>query len=380
MSAADVIVVGGGVMGASTALFLRRRGLSVILLERGLVGQQASGVNFGGVRRLGRPLNQLPLSHRSHGLWTRLNELIGEDCEFRPYGYLAVTYSDEKAAEWERYSRDARDCGLEVELINGNALREQFPYLGVGLKVGFLSRKDGHANPRLLSPAIGRAAQRAGAHIQEQTEVAAIEKLGEDFRVTTSEGAQLRAPIVVIAAGAWGARIAADFGEPVPLIVQGPQMGVTEPLPYKIPPTVSVLSDDPRESVYFRQVERGNVVFGGGPRGPASTETNRAAVLPENTLGQMPQLCRLAPPLVAAHVIRTWSGVEGYMPDALPVLGPSRRVGGLYYAFGFSGAGFQLGPGIGDVLAELIATGRCETSLEGHGVERFDAAPGGNSP
>lgn len=374
MSAADVIVVGGGVMGVSTALFLRRRGVSVILLERGLTGQQASGVNFGGVRRLGRPLCQLPLSHRSHRLWACLRELIGEDCEFRAYGYMAVTYSPEKAAEWERYARDARDCGLDVELISPAALREHFPFLNADLEVGFMTRQDGHANPRLLTPAIGRAARSAGARVEEQTEVAAITKVSEDFRVATTDGACFRAPVVVITAGAWGARMAGDFGEPVPLIVQGPQMGVTEPLPYRIQPTISVLSDDPRCGVYFRQVERGNIVFGGGPRGPASLETSRAAVLPENVVRQLPQLCRLVPAIRAANVIRTWSGVEGYLPDALPVLGPSARVSGLYYAFGFCGAGFQLGLGVGDMLAELIATGRCETPIEGHSVQRFSSA------
>jgi sarcosine oxidase subunit beta len=137
---------------------------------------------------------------------------------------------------------------------------------------------------------------------------------------------------------------------------------------------VSVLSDDVQEIVYFRQVERGNLVWGGGPKGPASTETNRAAVLPENTLRQLPQLRRLMPAFGAVNVIRTWSGVEGYLPDGLPVLGPSRCVSGLYYGFGFSGSGFQLGLGVGDVLAELITTGRSETPIDGHGIERFGEA------
>jgi sarcosine oxidase subunit beta len=165
--------------------------------------------------------------------------------------------------------------------------------------------------------------------------------------------------------------MAADFGEPVPLVAQGPQMGVTEPLPYRIPPVVSVLSENVQESVYFRQVERGNLVYGGGPRGLASIDTCRGAVLPENTLRQMPQLRRLMPAFGAVNIIRTWSGVEGYLPDALPILGPSARVSGLYYGFGFSGSGFQLGLGVGDVLAEMIAIGRSKTPIDGHGIERF---------
>src|SRR6202011_4258166 len=96
MNAADVIIVGGGIMGTSAALFLRRHGKSVILLERGLIGQQASGVNFGNVRRQGRFLPQLPLANRSRAIWGRLNELLGEDAEFLPSGHIRVCYRPEQ--------------------------------------------------------------------------------------------------------------------------------------------------------------------------------------------------------------------------------------------------------------------------------------------
>src|ERR1700691_5565563 len=98
-SQADVIIVGGGLMGAATAFFLRRRGRSVILLERGLVGQQASGTNFGNVRRQGRFLPQLPLANRSREIWGRLPELIGEDVEFLVSGHIRVCFRAEELAE-----------------------------------------------------------------------------------------------------------------------------------------------------------------------------------------------------------------------------------------------------------------------------------------
>ncbi len=371
MRGADVIVVGGGIMGTSTALFLRRRGLSVILLERWLTGQQASGTNFGNVRRQGRPLHQLALSHRSHGLWKQLGELIGSTCEFQQVGGMFVTYSREKADEWEQYAKDAHDHGLDLEILHGNALRARLPYLGQKIVAGFFSPEDGHANPRLLAPTVGRAAAYAGALVEENAEVLSIEKTGEDFSVEVVGRGVYRAPIVVVAAGAWGGRLSDALGEPVPIEARGPQMGVTEPLPFRIEPTIGVLSDNIPESVYFRQVSRGNVVFGGGTKGPASTETGRASVLPENTLRQMPSLRQLMPALGAVNVIRTWSGVEGYMPDALPVLGASERQSGLFYAFGFSGGGFQLGLGVGDVVAELIAKGRSETAIDRYSIRRF---------
>ena len=131
----------------------------------------------------------------------------------------------------------------------------------------------------------------------------------------------------------------------MPLTTHGPQMAVTEPLPYAILPVIGVASSIPHEVVYLRQVKRGNIVFGGGSRGPASADTSRAYVLPENTLAQFTQISRLVPALDRLNIIRVWSGVESYLPDDIPIMGPSAKVSGLYYAFGFCGHGFQLGPG-----------------------------------
>ena len=372
---ADVIIVGGGLMGAASAFFLRRRGRSVILLERGLVGQQASGVNFGNVRRQGRFLPQLPLAHRSRAIWGQLKQLLGEDAEFLATGHVRGVYDEAQAAVVEKYASDARGWGLDLEIVGGREFRRRFPFFGPEVICGSYSPDDGHANPRLAAPAFGRAAARAGAQVIENCEVLAVGKDGEDFRVEDAGGRTFRAPAALICAGAWGDKLSATFGEPVPMIPHGPSMGVTEPVPYGIVPVVGVSSRVAHEVVYFRQVKRGNIVFGGGLRGPAYPELKRAYVLPENTLRQLRELRRLAPVLGRLQVLRTWSGIEGYMSDELPVMGPSRRVSGLYYAFGFCGHGFQLGPGVGDVMAELIATGATSTPIEPFLIQRFDTAP-----
>jgi sarcosine oxidase subunit beta len=368
---ADVIIVGGGFMGAAAAFFLRQRGRSVILLERGLVGQQASGTNFGNVRRQGRFLPQLPLANRSRAIWGKLKELIGEDAEFLPSGHVRVCYAKEQVGAFEAYARDARAYGLELELISGNALRDRFPFLGPDAIAGSYSPNDGHANPRLAAPAFGRAAVRAGAQVLEDTEITAIEKVGEDFHVASADGRVFRAPAVLITAGAWGGLLSERFGEPVPLVARGPQMAVTEPVPYGIAPVVGVSSKIDEEVIYLRQVTRGNIVFGGGNRGPAFADIRRAYVMPQNTLAQFKQLRRLIPALARLNIIRVWSGIESYLPDDKPIMGPSARVSGLYYAFGFCGHGFQLGPGVGDVMAELIDTGQTSTPLEPFVIARF---------
>ena len=226
---------------AITAGELRRRGLSVILLEHGLVGQQASGTNFGNVRRQGCFLVQLPLANRSRTLWGWLKELIGDDIEFMPSGHIRVCYR-------------------------------------------------------------------------------------------------------------------------------------REPVPYAIEPTVGVSTPHPEEIVYFRQITRGNIVIGGCGHGPAYPDLRRAYVLPEHTIKQFTQLARVAPALSRLSIIRVWSGIEGYMADDLPMMGPSSQVGGLYYAFAFSGHGFQLGPGVGEMMAELIHTGETPTPIAPFRIDRFFVA------
>lgn len=368
---ADVIVVGGGFMGAASAFFLRKRGVSVILLERGLIGQQASGVNFGNVRRQGRAIEQLPLSNRSREIWLKHKELIGEDVELMLSGHLRVGYRPEHTERMETYARDAQPYGLGLQMMSAQAVRERFPFVGPEITAGCYAPYDGHANPRLAAPAFGRAAVRAGAQVFENTEIEHIEKAGEDFHVTAVDGRLFRAPAVLVTAGAWGDRISASFDEPVPLQVKGPQMCVTEPVPYAIAPTIGVATDIPEEVVYFRQVARGNIVIGGGGHEPVDMVHRRAYVHPRRTLMTLAQLPRVIPAFKRLNIIRVWSGIEGYMEDSRPVMGPSAKVPGLYYAFGFSGHGFQLGPGVGDVMAELIHTGATSTPIAQYHIGRF---------
>ena len=373
-ASSDVIVVGGGIMGSSAAFFLRQRKRSVTLIERGLVGQQASGTNFGNVRRQGRFLPQLPLASRAREIWGRLPELVGEDCEFLPAGHLRICYRPEIVGQFESYAASARALGLELELLTPHMLRERFPYLGAEILAGSYSPTDGHANPRLLSPAFARAARQLGAVVEENTEVLSIQKSGDDFEVETSTGQRYRAPLVLIAAGAWAGKLSAAFGESVPLTFHGPQMAVTEPARYAIKPSIGVSTPLTEETVYLRQIPRGNVILGGGTRGPALPDIRRAYVEPRNMLAQLGQFRRLVPALDKLNIIRVWSGIESYLPDDIPIMGPSARVAGLYYAFGFCGAGFQIGPGVGDVMAELMDTGSTSTPIEPFSMERFQKA------
>jgi sarcosine oxidase subunit beta len=148
---------------------------------------------------------------------------------------------------------------------------------------------------------------------------------------------------------------------------------VTEPLPYFINSALQ----DAGGAVIVRQVARGNVVVAFYPRGPADRAQNRAPVAPEKVLQSLGNAVRVVPMLRGAQTIRVWSGIEGYLPDLLPIMGPSRTTKNLIHAFGFCGHGFQLSPGVGYTLAEMIDEGQARIPIEAFAIDRFarEAAP-----
>jgi len=146
---------------------------------------------------------------------------------------------------------------------------------------------------------------------------------------------------------------------------------VTEPLPHRILPVVGVWTRDKEHGAYLRQVERGNIVFGGAAeRVSVDLDPGHALAEPMRLPMQLRAVARLLPAIAKVAVIRTWSGCEGYVRDMLPVMGKSATTPGLFHAFGFCGHGFQLGPGVGDAMAELVMTGRCETPLDDFRIDR----------
>ena len=366
----DVLIQGGGGAGCSTAMHLAQRGLRVVLLERGLVGSQASGVNYGGVRQQGRHVAELPIAKRSREMWGRLATLIGTDAEFAVTGHLRLARSAEEEAELLAYLEVAQAHDLPLRMVGRNAIHREYPWLSESVVAGSFAPEDGAANPRLLAPALAATARRAGADIREHAEVVAHEHDGALFTLRTKAGDAFAAPVLVNTAGFWGGAVAARFGEAVPVEPIAPNMVVTEPLPYFIEPNLGTVGGN----LYLRQIARGNVVFGGG-RGESDAAVPWSRPLPEVTLATVQRAIALVPALAGAHVIRTWTGIDGRMPDGIPVIGPSRTTPGLFHAFGFSGAGFQLGPAIGAILAELVADGRTDIPLEAFRVDRFGPAP-----
>lgn len=365
----DVAIIGGGIVGASAALALRQMGLGVALLERDLCGSRSSGVNYGGVRRQGRPLSQLPLAQRAHRIWGRLPELLGTDGEYIRSGHFKIARSESDMASLERYRALSSDFDLGLELISAARLRTQCPWLGTRAVGGSLCVEDGQANPRLVSPAFALAAQRAGAQVFERHKVDEVAHDGALFMVRSGNALEVHAPVLLNCAGAWAGAIAEQFGETLPLRSGHPVMAVTEPVPHFMDWSLGVEGG----GIYCRQVARGNLVLGGGAG--IALDADRARVDRDAIATLAVQAIELLPTLRHAHFIRTWSGTEGYLPDREPVLGPSRTTPGLFHGFGFAGAGFQIGPAAGEVLAELARDGRSSTPIDAFAIERFDPVP-----
>lgn len=364
----DVAIIGAGIVGASAALALRRMGLTVTLLERDVCGSHSSGVNYGGVRRQGRPLSQQPLARRAHAIWGRLPELIGIDGEYVRSGHLKIARSESDLAVLERYREQSRGFGLDLEIISGAALHLRWPWLGARAIGGSLCPEDGHANPRLVSPAFANAARKLGADIREKTKVTGIAHDRGGFTLQTENGLEVRARFLLNCAGAWAGAIAAQFGESVPMISAHPAMAVTEPLPIFMNLSLGVEGG----GIYGRQVARGNCVIGGG-RGYALDDA-RARPGRSAISSVLQQAVELLPALRNANIIRTWSGTEGYLPDREPVIGLSSTTRGLIHAFGFAGAGFQIGPAVGEVIAELVRDGQSPTPIDAFAITRFTKA------
>ena len=364
---ADVAIMGGGIVGSSAALALRRMGLQVALLERDLCGSRSSGVNYGGVRRQGRPLSQLPLAQRAHRIWADLPKLIGTDGEYQRSGHFKIARSEADLAALENYRTLSCDFDLGIELLTGPRLRAHCPWLGGKAVGGSLCAEDGQANPRLVSPAFAQAARRAGAQIFERSPVDEVLHDGQFFTLRSGQALEVTAPVLLNCAGAWAGALAAQFGEAVPMHSGHPAMAVTEPLPFFMDWSLGVEGG----GIYCRQVARGNLVLGGGAG--VALDADRARSERAAIAALSVQAVELLPALRHAHFIRTWSGTEGYLPDRQPVLGLSQTTPGLIHGFGFAGAGFQIGPAVGEVLAELARDGRSSTPIDAFAIDRFES-------
>ena len=364
----DMAVIGGGLIGLSTAIAAARAGLSVTLLEARTCGRHASSASAGGVRSLNRHPAEIALARSALELWRRAPELFGDHCGFAQSSQVRVA-EDEAALDGLR-ARLARVEGLgwrHERLIGRDELYRRVPALADHCFGALVVEDDGFADPLRAVHAFRRTALGLGVTIVENAPVESIAADGDGVALGLADGSGRRAGVAVNCAGAWGAGLAASVGEPVPVRAVALQMAVTEPVPAFVAPVIGTHG----RKLSLKQSEVGTVVIGGGFEGRADLDTGDSDLSFAGVARNMANAVRLFPVLAGARVVRTWAGIEGIARDDLPILGPSRTVPGLIHAFGFSGHGFALCPLIGQIVADVAAGRQHGFDLTPFAVDRF---------
>ncbi len=363
----DVVVVGGGLHGCSAAYHLARAGLKPVVLEKNVVARHASSASAGGVRRLGRDPAEIPLAMASIELWHSLRDMLGDDAEFRATGQVRVAENDADMEMLAKRAAQVRALGYDHEVvIDRTELRRLVPAVAEHCVGGLHTARDGYAFPYKATAAFRRKAELLGAVVEEGAGVVGLERTGERWLVATNHGA-FRAPVLVNAAGAWGAEIARMLGDVVPLEPVALMMMVSARMPHFLDPTVGCAG----RPLSFKQMRSGTIVIGGGHRGRVAADGELTELEFRHLASSARTAADIFPIMRNATLVRCWAGIEGFTPDDLPVIGPSKASPGAYHSFGFCGHGFQLGPVVGGITAQLVTQGRTNLPIGPFRVDRF---------
>jgi sarcosine oxidase, subunit beta len=371
----EVLIIGGGLHGCVIALHLARAGLAVTVIDRGVAGRQASGVNAGGLRLLLRDLREYPLSLRAMEIWADLSALVGQGaaaaCEVRlGTGQVAVAMD---AAEWDWAQARAEQMrrlghGNEV-LLDAKGVRALLPGLSDRAMGGLVSQGDGHANPAAVARAFRDAAAAAGAQFVEGCALQGLVRRADGRWLAETTAGSILARQVVNCAGAWGAEVAAMAGEDLPLQVLALSMMVTARVrPFITPVVIGI--DRP---LSFKQSAAGSLVIGGGIAGIARLQDGASFPVMDRLTASAEATLEAFPGLANVPVLRSWTGLEGKTPDGVPYIGESRVNPGLWDVFGFCGHGFQLAPAVGEAVARALITGETDPILAPFAPGRFTA-------
>jgi glycine/D-amino acid oxidase-like deaminating enzyme len=396
----DVAIVGGGIIGVSTAYELARCGVSVVLLEKGVIGGEQSGRNWGWVRQQNRDLYELPLAMQSLRRWNELSEELGEDTGFRRAGILYGTQHQSDVAQWESWLARAREVGFNSEILSARALAARIPSGRVKWAGGLWSVTDGRAEPSKAAPTIARGAQRLGAKIYQNCAVRTLDMSAGRVSGVWTERGRLAADTVVLAGGAWSALFCQRHGIDLPAInvmgtalrtaeapgiidgcFSGPDFALRRRLDggYTIAVPgygrVELAPQNLRHSMKFRTMFRSKLKkklkirvgssFFHGPEARADwrdgdiSPFERARVLDPKADREWLQralqnVASVFPELSGLRIAHAWAGAIDTTPDLIPVISKVDAKPGLVIASGFSGHGFGLGPGAGLLVSRLV--------------------------
>lgn len=364
----EVIIIGGGIQGCAAAYHLVKEGVSVTVLEKDRVSQHASGVNAGGVRLLGRHISEVALSKAAMSLWSSLDEELEGDTGYRARSLINIAADEADVITLKQRETQMHKLGYRHEImIDQQELRERLPYVAAHCVGGVVSEQDGYAIPYKSTLAFRNAAERLGANFVEGIEVSRIRKIGDSWLVE-SDKAQFESTVLINCSGAWADKVAVMMGDNVPLTHSAPMLMITSRMPHFATPVVGAVS----RPLSFKQFENGTVLIGGGAKGFADRANNRTRLDYAKLAIGAKNAIDFFPIMKTASVNRMWAGLEAYMPDNLPVISKGVNAENAFHAFGFSAHGFQLGPIVGKVLAELVLSGKSKFDLDAFRIDRFE--------
>lgn len=370
---ADVVVVGGGVVGASAAYHLAAAGAgSVLLLERaGELGAGATGACAGGFRHQFSSRMNILLSLESVEMILRFSEEHGLPLDVAQDGYLFLVRSEESWREFLAAVDLQRSLGVEVDVLEPKEAAALIPGIDVeGMAGATFGPQDGIADPSGLTQGYATLARRAGVEIRTHAEVVGVEVSGGAVVGVRTSAGPVAARVVINAAGPWARPLAATAGVDLPVDPIPRQVVVTGPFPGA--PGRRTLVIDADSTFYFHREGPGVLMGMGGKDERPSFDTR----VDERFIAEeiLPMAVRVFPPLEEAGLRSRWCGLYEMTPDRHPVIGEAPGATGFYLANGFSGHGFQHAPIVGKLLAEIIVEGAARTvDVSSLGLDRFTA-------
>lgn len=369
---AEVIIVGGGIIGCATAYYLAKKSISVIVLEGSdNIGNGGSSRNGGGVRQSGRDKRELPMVMWGiKNLWPSLSEELGVDVEYVQKGNLRLGKTEKHLKILQTLTDNAVACGLDVKMIDGNEVRQMNPYLSKEVIGASWCPTDGHANPLTATLGYYKKARESGVRFITGEKVIGLKKYKGNIRKVVTQNTTYEADNVLIAAGYDSRTILSDVGIDVPMQALKMECLVTEAQPHMFDQMLGTAEAD----FYGHQSKHGSFVFGGST-GLEPYEKEYGNLI-STSIG-VSCTCRgimgYFPALSDAKIVRAWTGYIDQCADKIPVMSAIEEVPGLYVACGFTGHGFGIAPGAAYNLAELISHGTTSVDMSEFRYNRFKA-------
>lgn len=370
---AEIIIIGGGIIGCATAYYLAKNGVKDVIVLEGsdFMGNGGSSRNGGGVRQSGRDVRELPLvMYGIKNLWPHLSEELEVDCEYHQDGNLRLGKTEAHKATLTKLADNAKGVGLDVRMIDGDEVRQINPYLSHEVTCASWCPTDGHANPLTTTLGFYKMARQLGVRFITGEPVVSLGMVRGKIRKVVTPNNTYEGEKVLVAAGLDSRPILTSVGIDIPMTNSLLEALVTEAEPHMFDQMLGTAEAD----FYGHQTKHGSFVFGGSSGLERYNKDNGTPVTNSKTA---PCICRgimkYFPDLAKAKIVRTWAGWMDASSDGVPSLGKVDEVPGLYVACAFNGHGFGIAPAAGEQLAKLMITGTTDISLDELRYDRYKA-------